>query len=149
MAYSNEVIYREIILDHIKNPRNKSKHHENYNEYTLKNPACGDIVTVYAKIDNNKIIDLTYDVEGCSICTASTSIMSEILIGKNKDEVKNFVLNFNKMMVGDNYNEEVLQEAICFKGIINIPARIKCATLGYKALMEILEEKVGEFSEKR
>lgn len=149
MSYSNEMIYREIILDHLKNPRHKNKNHENYKIAILKNPACGDIVMVYAKIDNDKIIDITYDVAGCSICAASTSIMSEALLGKGKDEVEEFISNFNKMMIGENYNEELLQDAICFKGIINVPARIKCATLGYKALLQIFDEKVGEDNEKR
>lgn len=132
MSYSSE-ISREIILDHVENPRNKNKNHDNYIETTLKNPSCGDVVTVYVKLDGDKVSDITYDVEGCSICNASTSMMSDILIGKTLDEANNIITHFNNMIIGVDYDEEILGEAISLKGVATIPARIKCATLGYKA----------------
>lgn len=132
MSYSND-LSRQIILDHVSNPRNKEKEHSNYKSFTLKNPSCGDIVTVFVKDENNKIIDITYEVTGCSICIASTSIMSELLIGKTIIDAEEIITNFNNMVMGNSYNEEKLSEAISLKGVAIIPSRIKCATLPYKA----------------
>lgn len=132
MSYSNDM-YRQIIIDHVENPRNKNKSHQGYAEYTLKNPSCGDMVTVYVKIDKNVIEDITYEVEGCSVCSASTSIMSSLFIGKTLEEAKEIITNFNDMVIGNNYDEDILGEAISLKGVATIPSRIKCATLAYKA----------------
>lgn len=139
MSYSNEIL-REIILDHVKNPRNKDKNHDGYLEYTLKNPSCGDIVTVYIKYNENKIIDITYKIEGCSICNSSTSIMSELLLNKSLEEAETIIENFNKMIVGENFNESLLDDAIALIGIKDVPTRIKCATLPYKALLNAIKE---------
>lgn len=132
MSYSND-LYRQIILEHTENPRNKNKNHDGYSEYTLKNPSCGDIVTVYVKLVNDNIIDVTYEVEGCSICNSSTSMMSELMMGKTVTEAKMIINDFNNMVTGDVFDENVLGEAISLKGVATIPARIKCATLPYKA----------------
>lgn len=133
MSYSNEM-FREIILEHVKTPKNKNKEHNNYIEFTLKNPSCGDIVTIFVKVNNNTIEDITYNIEGCSICTASTSIMSELLNNKTIDEMNLIVENFTNMITGKSYNESTLEEAICLSGIKDVPTRIKCAILPYKAL---------------
>lgn len=146
MSYSNELIYREIILDHVKNPRNFRKQHDNYLEKTLKNPSCGDIVTVYVSLEKNIIKDITYNVEGCSICSSSVSMMSELLIGKTISDAEEIIKNFNNMIIGASYDDKILGDAISLKGIINVPTRIKCATLGYKALMEAIGIKEGEES---
>lgn len=127
-------MFREIILEHVKNPRNKNKEHNNYQEYTLKNPSCGDIVSVFVKVEDNIIKDITYNIEGCSICTSSTSIMSELLLNKSINELDNIITNFNNMVTGQKYDENVLEDAICLSGIKDVPTRIKCATLPYKAL---------------
>lgn len=137
MFYSNDM-FKAMILDHVEHPKNKDKNHENYVFKTLKNPSCGDIVTVYVKLEQDKIVDITYDVAGCSICSASTSIMSELLIGKTLEEMKQIVSNFNHMVMGEPFEESILEEAICLKGVADVPTRIKCATLGYKALNEAI-----------
>lgn len=138
MSYSNEY-FREIILDHVKNPRNKEKQHINYFEKTLKNPSCGDIVTIYALINNGIVEDITYKAAGCSLCLASTSMLSELLIGKTVDQIKLFGIEFNKMVQEENFNKELLDEMISLSGVSKIPARIKCVTLSYKALTELIE----------
>lgn len=139
MSYSNDM-YKAIILDHVENPRNQNKNHQGYLYQTLKNPNCGDIITVYAKTDTHKIVDITYDVSGCSICSASASIMSELLKGKTIEEMETIINNFNQMIMGNTFEEEILEEAICLKGVAEVPTRIKCATLGYKALREALSK---------
>lgn len=139
MFYSNDM-FKAMILDHVENPKNKNKDHDGYFYQTLKNPSCGDIITVYVKIENNKIIDITYDVSGCSICSASASIMSELLIGKTLEEMNIINKNFNQMVMGQTFDEQLLDEAICLKGVADVPTRIKCATLGYKALKEAIDK---------
>lgn len=142
MSYSNEIA-REIILDHVTNPRNKNKPHENYSEYTLKNPSCGDIVTVYVEIENETVKDITYNVEGCSICSASTSLMSELLTKKTVKETNNIITNFNNMVTGLEYEESSLEDAVCLSGIKDVPTRIKCATLPFKAFKTAIGEEDG------
>ena len=139
-SFFNEEMYKEIIMDHIKSPRNKDKDHEGYLEYTLKNPSCGDIVTTYISLEDETVKDITYNVEGCSICCSSASMMSEIFKGKTVEETKKIIEEFNKMMIGEEFNEEILESAISLKGVYNTPPRIKCATLGYKSYLEAIGE---------
>ena len=139
MFYLDDNMCREIILDHIKNPRNKNKNHDNYQNFTLKNPSCGDIVTVYMDIDKDKVKDITYDVSGCSICTSSTSIMSDLLKDKAKTEINVIMDNFNKMLIGESYEEDILKEAASLRGVHNSQPRIKCASLCYKAVDKIIK----------
>lgn len=138
MSYFKEQISRDLILDHIKRPRNIKVKNTNYKSKYLKNPACGDELTLYVLFNKDKIEDLTYEVSGCSICRASTSMMSELVIGKSKKEVTEITNNFKRMVAGESYKEELLKDAIGLSGVSNIPPRIKCATLCYNALLEII-----------
>lgn len=146
MSYLNdESMYREIIMDHVKNPRNLKTPNHDYKSTYLKNPSCGDEVTLYVLFDENEGIvkDVAYKVSGCSICCSSVSMMSELLIGKTKEEIDKIIENFNNMVTGKEYDGEILGDAISLKGIVNVPPRIKCATLGYKAFQEI----IGDYRE--
>ncbi len=140
--FDEEQMYRDIIMDHVKNPRNKKRVTCCYKNNHLKNPSCGDELTLYILFDdNNKTIkDVSYKVSGCSICCSSVSMMSELLIGKTLKETKEIIENFNNMITGSEYDEKLLGDAISLKGIINVPPRIKCATLGYQALNEMLSD---------
>ncbi|MDD2518430.1 MAG: SUF system NifU family Fe-S cluster assembly protein [Bacilli bacterium] len=143
MSYLNdESMYREIIMDHVKNPRNIKTPNDHYRKTYLKNPSCGDELYLYVDYDEttNTIKDITYKVTGCSICCSSVSMMSELLTNKSKLEMALIIENFNNMVTGKEYNPEVLGDAVSLKGIVNVPPRIKCATLGYKALLQILGE---------
>ncbi len=140
MNYSNE-LYRDIIMDHIKNPKNiKEVNKNDYLKAYLKNPACGDDILIYVLIDNNIVKDITYDVNGCTVCRASTSIMSELLIGKTKEEVNTIISNINNMFMGNDFNRDLVDEAIAFEGVKNLPPRIKCAILPYKAYKKAIGE---------
>lgn len=141
--FDEEQIHREIIIDHVKNPRNIKKSNDDYKSTYLKNPSCGDELTLYVLYDeeNDIVKDITYKVSGCSICCSSVSMMSELLIGKNKNQIKAIIDNFNNMVTGSDYNQELLGDAISLKGIVNVPPRIKCATLGYKAFVEVMSDK--------
>ena len=140
--FDDEQIHREIIMDHVKHPRNIKKPDDNYKNAYLKNPSCGDELTLYVLCDKEKniVTDITYKVSGCSICCSSVSMMSELLIGKTKDEIEIIIDNFNNMVMGNDYNPEILGDAISLKGIVKVPPRIKCATLAYKAFQQIVGE---------
>jgi SUF system NifU family Fe-S assembly protein len=138
MNYSNDM-YRQIILDHVKNPRNKKKIDDNrYLKAYLKNPSCGDDVLVYVLLEDNIVKDLSYEVNGCSICVSSVSIMSELLIGESFDNALKIIENFNNMVTNKPYDEYLLKEAVALKGVADLLPRIKCATLGYKAFLKAI-----------
>jgi SUF system NifU family Fe-S assembly protein len=138
MNYSDDM-YREIILDHVKNPRNKKKiEDDKYLKAYLKNPSCGDDVLIYVLIEDDKVKDISYEVNGCSICVSSVSIMSELLIGETLDKALEIINNFNNMVTNKEYDEKLLKEAIALKGVANLLPRIKCATLGYKAFLKAI-----------
>lgn len=141
MNYTKD-IYRDIILEHVENPRNVNKTiNDKYKNAHLKNPSCGDEITLYVNENNNSIDDITYNVSGCSICKASSSVMSDLFIGKTIDETKEILSNINQMLVGNDYNKESIKDAIIFEGIKNLPPRIKCALLPYNAYIKALGDK--------
>lgn len=140
-SFSNEKeIFREIILDHAKNPRNNKEGSDEYLSAYIKNPACGDEVKLYLKIEENRVADICHISNGCSICIASTSIISEHLKNNSFEENDKIISNYLKMLEGNDYNEELLGELISLKGIINLPARRRCATLGVLAYKKIIHE---------
>lgn len=143
MNYSND-LYREIILEHVNNPKNKGNiEDKSYLKAYLKNPSCGDDVLIFVLLDNNLIKDIKYNASGCSICLSSVSIMSELLIGKTKEEANIIIENFNNMIMNKEYDKNILKDGVALSGVANLPPRIKCATLGYKAYMKA----VGDLNE--
>ncbi len=131
-------------MDHVKNPRNQKDVTDKFKSIHLKNPSCGDELTLFILIDKDQIVDLTYEVVGCSICTSSVSMMSELLIGKSISEAKKIIKNFNNMITDKEYNPSLLGDAISLKGIVNVPPRIKCANLGYKAFSDFIEGETND-----
>lgn len=130
---------REIIIDHVQNPRNK-KINDNYLQKQVKNPTCGDIITIFMDIKKKRIKDVTYQVEGCSLCIASASIMSELLKEKKLSEANQIIDQISKMLRGEKFKRKILGEAICFEGIKDVMPRIKCVTLAYKGFKEACGE---------
>ncbi len=136
MLYSKEIM-REIVIDHMKNPRNQGKN-SSYQKAVVKNPACGDIITLYLKRRENKIDDVRYEVTGCALSMASASIMSELIKNKDINDVLKIADNFYRMLNNENYEKKILKDANALSSVSKTPARIKCVTLPYKALFEIL-----------
>ena len=132
-----EDLYRQVIMDHYKNPRNKGLiDDEKYKQIHLHNPSCGDDIIIEVELENNIIKDVRQDGKGCSICCSSASVMSETLKGKTVEEAKQIIADFFDMIQGNEINEaeeEALGEALAYKGVAKFPARIKCATLAWKA----------------
>jgi len=136
-----EQLYRQVIMDHYKYPRNKGliEGDKTYLAYHLSNPSCGDEMTIQVKIENNLIQDIRHEGSGCSICCSSASVLSSHVIGKTLDVSKDIILNFYEMIKGLPYQKEVLSmEMQAYQGVSLFPARIKCATLAYKALEKII-----------
>lgn len=139
-------LYRQVIMEHYKSPRNKGlKEDEGYVNLRLKNPSCGDDVTIQAKIENDLIIGIRHEGTGCSICCSSASVMSEVLKGKTVKEAEAIINDYYNLIKGEEVlDEDSLDEAIAYRGVANFPARVKCATLAWRALGAILQGQKGE-----
>lgn len=129
-------LYRQIIMDHYKNPLNKGLiNDEKYLTIHMNNPSCGDDVLVQLLQKDGKIIDIRHDGTGCSICCSSASVMSKTLINKNKEEAIDTINNFYNMLTNTEYNQDLIkEELLAYHGVSQFPARIKCATLSWKAI---------------
>lgn len=137
-----EILYRQVIMDHYKNPRNKGLVQDDlYKTIHIKNPTCGDDITVQSKIVNGVVEDVKHDGTGCSICCSSASVMSETLMGKNVEDATQIKDAYINMLTNKEYDEEVeLEEAIAYTGVRKFPARIKCASIAWKAFEGTLDE---------
>ena len=141
-------LYQEIILDHGKNPRNFGKCKNFTNDAKGNNPLCGDKVHIYAQLDNDKkILDISFEGEGCAISVASASILTEILKGKDFNLAKNIIDNFlnlikeNKLITLNSLNENQKTTLMSLSGVKDFPMRVKCATMAWHTLSSVLEKK--------
>ncbi len=140
-----ETLYRQVIMDHYKRPRNKGLVNDaHYMTIHLNNPSCGDELTVQIEVDENKTItDVKHEGSGCSICCSSASVMSQTLKGKTLDEAQLIINEFYELIKGMPYKKDILKgDAIVYQGVSQFPARIKCATLAWKAVEQgIIKQK--------
>ena len=132
-------LYQEVILDHYKNPQNKALRTDNDAQVHHVNPSCGDEVTLGIIIAGDKVESINWEGVGCSISQASTSIMSDLLVGKSIAEANEISENFLHLMQSKGAEEgdpEVLEDAVALAGVSKYPARIKCALLGWMAFKD-------------
>jgi nitrogen fixation NifU-like protein len=130
-------LYREVILDHYRTPRNKRHIDAAPIDVHRNNPLCGDDITVHVVVRDGVVVDAAFEGQGCSISQASASMMTEQLKGKKVEEVDQLVLDFRKMMSGeDGPDDEELGDLVALKGVVKYPVRIKCAVLAWDALQE-------------
>lgn len=135
------MILRQIIMDHYEYPRNHELSKEaGYVQKHMASDSCIDDIYVQAKLEGDVIKDIRFDGVACTISTASTSIMSELLQGKTKAEAKEIMENYFAMVDGAAYDEDLLEEAVAFHTVGKQANRIKCATIGWNAMKEILAE---------
>lgn len=128
-------LYQEVILDHYKRPHHKGLKSGDIQVHHL-NPSCGDEVTLSLRMDGDKVSELTWDGQGCSISQASISIMSDLMIGKSNAEATRLLEAFTEMMQSkgqDQGDENLLEDGVALAGVSKYPARIKCALLGWMA----------------
>lgn len=130
---------RSIILDHYQNPRNRGLvEDDSYQKSDTTNDSCIDEIHLMAKIEDGKIKDIRFDGEACAICTSSTSVMIETLIGKTCDEANHIIEQFNHMINEEPYDLEVLEQALAYDDIYKQPNRKKCALLPWWGIEKII-----------
>lgn len=133
--------YREIIMDNYTYPRHKELCDDGaYCSRHMASDSCIDDITVQARFENGRIEDVRFDGEACTVSTASTSILTELVEGKTIEEAKKIIDNYFKMIHGEPFDEELLEAAVAFEGVAKQPNRIGCATIGWRALEEMIEE---------
>jgi len=137
-------LYREVIMEHYKNPRNKGLlNDDSYLLVHIKNPSCGDDITVQTKIVDSTIVDCRHDGHGCSICCSSASVMTDTVIDKTVSQAKSIAENYLQMVTNKPYDETLdLEEAAVYSGVKQFPARVKCASIAWQAFMETIKKGV-------
>ncbi len=136
-------VYNDLIMEHSMNSYNKKQLENPDYEEKGHNPNCGDEITLELKLDGNKIKDLAFLGHGCAISQSSTSIMIDTLKGKTIDEAKEIIKTFIEMIkreITDEKELEKLEDAIAFRNIANMPARVKCALLAWHTMEDMLNK---------
>lgn len=131
-----ESMYQEIILDHYKNPHNRGLREPYDAEVRHVNPVCGDEVTLRVRLDGERVADVSYESQGCSISQASASVLTDLVVGKTVADAMAVHDEFVRLMQSRGAgepDEDVLEDAVAFAGVSKYPARVKCALLGWMA----------------
>ena len=133
-------IYKEVILDHYKSPRNKRELPGAELKCTANNPLCGDEITVFAHVDDGTVAEVTFQGAGCSISQSSASMMTEAVGGVSIDDARRLAGEFRGMMAGDvEPDEQEFGDLVALKGVVKYPIRIKCAVLAWDVLQDALQ----------
>jgi len=134
-----EDLYKEVILDHYKNPRNKRPLSGAVHSCTANNPLCGDEITVHARIEDGRVTEVAFEGSGCSISQAGASMMTEAIDGKSLPEAEALATDFRSMMEGSHDpTEDEFGDLVALKGVVKYPVRIKCAVLAWDVLQDSL-----------
>lgn len=135
------MVLREIILDHYEYPRHHNlSDSESYRQIHMASESCIDDIHVQALIENGIIQDINFEGRACTISTASTSIMTELLIGKTIEEARTIIGEYYRMIDGQEYDDEVLNEAVALQGVSRQANRIKCAIIGWQGIEQLIRE---------
>jgi nitrogen fixation NifU-like protein len=140
-------LYQQVILDHNRNPRNYKALEEADRKADGHNPLCGDRVTVYLKLEGDRIVDVTFQGQGCAISTASASMMTQSLKGKTLEEARALFREFHEMVTGactSTVGESHLGKLAVFQGVCEFPTRVKCATIAWHTMQAALEGRAEE-----
>jgi nitrogen fixation protein NifU and related proteins len=132
-------LYQEIILDHYKHPKGRGLREPYASEVHHVNPTCGDEITLRILTDGEKIVDISWEGQGCSISQASASVLHELLTWQTVEDAFAKHASFVELVAGKGQvepDEEVLGDAIAFAGVAKYPARVKCALLSWMAMKE-------------
>ena len=133
-------IYKEVILDHYKDPRNKRDLPGAEFRCTRNNPLCGDEITVLVREEGDTLAEVTFQGAGCSISQSSASMMTEAVTGRSVDDAMGLAADFRGMMAGEvEPDEEGFGDLVALKGVVKYPIRIKCAMLAWDVLQEALD----------
>jgi nitrogen fixation NifU-like protein len=133
-------LYREVILDHYRNPRNKRALDGAEIDLAHNNPLCGDEISVRVKVGDGMVADAAFEGQGCSISQASASMLTDRIKGMKLGDVDDLILKFRGMMAGkETPDDEALGDLVALKGVVKYPVRIKCAVLAWDTLQEGVE----------
>ncbi len=142
MSFNNlDQLYRQVIMDHYKNPRNHGALEDDAITINMNNPTCGDRVQLHLKVEDDKITDVKFSGEGCSISLSSASMMTEAIKGLSVEDALKLSHIFSEMIQGKEYDpgDLDLKDIEALQGVSKFPARIKCATLAWKAMEKGLQ----------
>ncbi|MEC2076418.1 Fe-S cluster assembly sulfur transfer protein SufU [Metabacillus fastidiosus] len=129
-----DTLYRQVIMDHYKNPRNKGVLDDSLT-IDMNNPTCGDRIRLTLKLEEGIVKDAKFEGEGCSISMSSASMMTQAIKGQSIDTALQLSSIFSNMMQGKEYDDSIdLGDIEALQGVAKFPARIKCATLAWKAM---------------
>ncbi|GAE28490.1 scaffold protein [Halalkalibacter wakoensis JCM 9140] len=136
MSSNLDTLYRQVIMDHYKNPRNRGEFDGDTVTVNMNNPTCGDRIQIQMKVEDGEVTDAKFVGEGCSISLASASMMTQAIKGLKLNEAVEMSQIFSDMMLGKEYDDERfdLGDIEALQGVAKFPARIKCATLAWKAM---------------
>lgn len=139
----NPQMMREIIMDHYNNPLHKNvpQNLESYKKIRMDSDSCIDDITIYIKIEDDKIIDACFEGVACTISTSSTDILCDLIIGKTVKDALYIVEQYKNMIYEKDFDDSVLDELIVFINTHKQAARIKCATLGPSGVEDIINGK--------
>lgn len=142
MSFNNlDQLYRTVIMDHYKNPRNKGSLEDGSVTIDMNNPTCGDRIHLTMQVSNGLVENAKFDGEGCSISMSSASMMTQAVKGKTVEEALKLSTIFSDMMLGQGHDESIdLGDIEALSGVTKFPARIKCATLAWKAMEKGVEK---------
>jgi len=146
MSFNNlDTLYRQVIMDHYKNPRNRGQIEGDHLSVELNNPTCGDRIDLQLKIENGVVQDAKFEGEGCSISLSSASMMTQVIVGQTVEDALKMSQMFSDMMLGEEmegyeFNLDELGDIQALQGVAKFPARIKCATLAWKAMEQGVEK---------
>ncbi len=141
-----EDLYREIILDHYKSPRNRGELDPPAVRAEGHNPLCGDEIQVYLQVEDGVVSDVKISGQGCSISQSSASMMSAAVKGKKIEDVRALVARFRHMMSIDEENGSPIDDSVplgdleALQGVVKFPVRIKCAVLAWNVLTQALDQ---------
>jgi nitrogen fixation NifU-like protein len=131
-------LYQEMILDHYRRPRNKGEIQNPDETIVMKNPLCGDEITIQLRYDGDQVADVGFVGRGCSISQASASMMTQLVKGKSAEEIESLRSRFRDMVMGNDKapDDKSLGSLRALSGVARFPARVKCALLAWNALDE-------------
>ncbi|WP_246945660.1 Fe-S cluster assembly sulfur transfer protein SufU [Bacillus pinisoli] len=146
MSFNNlDTLYRQVIMDHYKNPRNKGSLEDGNVTIDMNNPTCGDRIQIQMKIVDGKVEEVKFDGEGCSISLSSASMMTQAIKGQPIETALQLSKTFSDIMQSKEYDDSIdLGDIEALQGVSKFPARIKCATLAWKAMEKGIQSQENE-----
>ena len=137
-----DTLYRQVIMDHYKNPRNRGELNDTSFTIDMNNPTCGDKIRLTIKVEKGIVVDAKFEGEGCSISMSSASMMTQAIKGKAIEDAIKYSKAFSDMMQGKDIDEYALDlgDIEALSGVCKFPARVNCAMLAWRAMDKGLKE---------